>query len=168
MIGGWESFQGQNGGWHNTPIGNALPVDISSSDDRINCDQPALVVKRTDHSMIDKLPWAKHPPSIGGYNAFTAKPTGAILLETQHFSAEDAHGSITLTPQNRNPFLVIGTFNQGRTTALATDLAPHWVGGLVDWGPHRISAQAPGANVIEVGHYYAIFAQQLISWTGNF
>src|SRR3990170_4773926 len=45
MIGGWESFHGHGGNWDGTPIGNALPVEISREDDRINCDQPALVIE---------------------------------------------------------------------------------------------------------------------------
>src|SRR5258706_2211 len=43
MIGGWDSFHGSAGGWDHTPVGEALPVEIDSHDDRVNCDQPALV-----------------------------------------------------------------------------------------------------------------------------
>jgi hypothetical protein len=40
------------GDWDGTPIGNALPVEISSEDDRINCDQPALVIESESHETI--------------------------------------------------------------------------------------------------------------------
>src|SRR4051812_27747699 len=43
MIGGWESFHGDGGNWDDTPIGEILPVKIHSHDDRVNCDQPAIV-----------------------------------------------------------------------------------------------------------------------------
>ena len=57
---------------------------------------------------------------------------------------------------------------RGRTAALATDLAPHWVGGLVDWGDgERVVAQAPGSWPIEVGNFYAQFIANLLTWTGQ-
>jgi len=51
MIGGWESFAGQGGDWAGTEIANILPVHISRHDDRINCDQPALVRCVNDHEI---------------------------------------------------------------------------------------------------------------------
>jgi uncharacterized membrane protein len=64
-----------------------------------------------------------------------------------------------------HPLLVVRDSGSGRVAALATDVAPHWVGGLVDWGEGRVTAQASGAEAIEVGDLYAKFFQQLISWT---
>ena len=55
----------------------------------------------------------------------------------------------------------------GRVAALATDVAPHWVGGLIDWGTGRVAAQAPAADTIEVGDLYAKFFRQLMAWTAN-
>ncbi|MCA8988185.1 MAG: hypothetical protein KDA78_11110, partial [Planctomycetaceae bacterium] len=43
MIGGWESFQGSDGKWAETPLARILPVTISPKDDRQNCDQPVFV-----------------------------------------------------------------------------------------------------------------------------
>src|SRR5438309_1920675 len=37
MIGGWESFWGQDGKWAGTVLGEILPVHIARQDDRINC-----------------------------------------------------------------------------------------------------------------------------------
>ena len=45
------------------------------------------------------------------------------------------------------------------------DVAPHWVGGFVDWGLPRVTAEAKGGNAIEVGHDYAKFWKQLLQWT---
>ena len=65
--------------------------------------------------------------------------------------------------------LVLGTHGQGRTAALTTDLAPHWVGGLVDWGDgERVKAQAAGGFEIEVGNFYAQLVANLLVWTGQF
>ena len=44
MIGGWESYHGVGGDWDGTPIGEALPVEIASQDDRVNCDRPVFVL----------------------------------------------------------------------------------------------------------------------------
>jgi hypothetical protein len=48
---------------------------------------------------------------------------------------------------------------------LATDVAPHWVGGLVDWGAQRLAACAPGSVAIEVGSDYAELLARLVRWT---
>ena len=45
-----------------------------------------------------------------------------------------------------HPVLVIGTAGHGRAAAFASDIAPHWVGGFVDWGDSRVTAQAPAAR----------------------
>ena len=55
----------------------------------------------------------------------------------------------------------------GRTAALATDIAPHWVGGLIDWGSVRVTAAAVGGWQCEVGAFYATFLRNLLSWTGQ-
>ena len=168
MIGGWESFHGHGGDWDDTPIARALPVEISGEDDRINCDQPALLIKSADHEIVADLPWEDRPPTVGGYNRFGAKPRSETLLLVERFRARYESGRFQFDPEHQDPMLVIGTHGQGRTAALATDLAPHWVGGLVDWGDgDRITAQAPGSWQIEVGNFYAQFIANLLAWTGQ-
>ena len=76
-------------------------------------------------------------------------------------------GEFHFAPLDRHPLLVVGEFGCGRTAALATDVAPHWVGPLVDWGVPRVAAQAPQANAVEVGGNYATFLRQLLSWIGR-
>ena len=168
MLGGWESFHGLGGDWDGTTVGNALPVVIATEDDRMNCDQPVLVRRIADHLTLAGLPWESRPPVIGGFNRFVAKPDATLLLEVQRFSAHQQAGSFTFEQQDQHPLLVIGEHGHGRTAALATDVAPHWVGPLVDWGTPRIAAQAPGANGVEVGGDYATFLRQLLSWVGRF
>jgi uncharacterized membrane protein len=74
-------------------------------------------------------------------------------------------GQLVFTPSfDSDPLLVIGNFGSGRVCAFASDVAPHWVGGLVDWGDARISVHAEGANQREVGNWYAAFFESLIRW----
>lgn len=167
MIGGWESFHGLGGDWDGTLVGDALPVVIESEDDRMNCDQPVLVRRLVEHPAVAGLPWDSRPPVIGGFNRITAKPGATVLLEAQRFTAAGNEGEFHFTPLDRHPLLVVGEHGRGRTAALATDVAPHWVGPLVDWGVPRVAAQAPQANAVEVGGDYAKFLRQLLNWVGR-
>jgi uncharacterized membrane protein len=167
MIGGWESYHGCGGDWDVTPVAAVLPVEIGGGDDRVNCDQPALVRRVADHAAVRDLPWEDHPPCIGGYNRLAARRGAVTVLETQRFQAIRSGDVFVFEPTVCDPLLVTGTCGRGRVAALATDVAPHWVGGLVDWGPSRVSAQAPGAEAIEVGNLYAQFFRQLLSWAAG-
>jgi hypothetical protein len=167
MIGGWESYHGCGGNWDQTVVASALPVDIASGDDRVNCDQPALVRCLVDHPSVSGLPWDARPPCIGGFNRIRPKPDGQVLLETQRYRAVHDGGAMRFERIGCDPLLVVGRWGRGRVAALATDVAPHWVGGLVDWGAGRVAAQAPGAEAVEVGDLYARFVCQLMAWTAS-
>ena len=54
----------------------------------------------------------------------------------------------------------------GRTAAFTTDVAPHWVGPLIDWGDERTILPDPaGAGPgREVGNLYAQLMLQLLTW----
>ncbi|MGO8748209.1 MAG: glutamine amidotransferase [Thermoguttaceae bacterium] len=163
MIGGWESFHGRAGEYHGTRLADVLPVEMLDADDRRNCAQPCLVRKIADHPILDELPWDV-PPGIGGFNAFSARPGSQTLLTAVQCSVQNRQGSFELTPRAESPLLVVGEYGRGRTAALATDVAPHWVGGLVDWGDQRLF-QEVGAGFIEVGNWYAEFFRNLLQWT---
>lgn len=176
MIGGWESFHGFGGNWDGTLLGSALPVEISSKDDRVNFDQSAFLLPVSDHEAITGLPWESRPPAIGGMNRVVAKPSAAVLLEAHALrvsikrSAVETAGEaqeLAFSSGEKYPALAVGEFGQGRTAAFLSDVAPHWVGGFVDWGPQRVTAQAPNAVAIEVGSDYARFWNQLLEWAGN-
>src|SRR5687767_10686202 len=168
MIGGWESFHGFGGDWDATRIADILPVEIDHTDDRINCDQPALVRCMKSHAIVDGLPWDERPPMIGGYNRFRPKKNGEGSLDVQRFEAQRTNGEIDFRATGTDPMLVIGKHGRGRVACLATDIAPHWVGGLVDWGAGpRIITEAPGSWAIEVGTYYAQFLHNLVRWAGR-
>jgi len=169
MIGGWESFHGLGGDWDGTPIADALPVDIADTDDRRNCDQPVFArpAKDAAHPITDGLPWSKRPPIIGGFNAFAPKPDSQTLLQAVRFEAQFDGGLLQMQQLSETPLLVTGTHGSGRAAALATDVAPHWIGPMVDWGTERITACADGAGEIEVGNLYAAFFHSLLSWTSQ-
>src|SRR5688572_787775 len=102
MIGGWESYHGHGGNWDGTPIGDALPVEISREDDRINCDQPALVIESEPHEITAGLPWAARPPTIGGFNRVVSKPGSATILLVQRLQAVFTEGRFEFTPREQD------------------------------------------------------------------
>jgi uncharacterized membrane protein len=188
MLGGWESFHGRLGEYHQSPLAAVLPVTMQSCDDRRNFAQPCLIEKVADHEILAGLPWDR-PPGIGGINAVTAKPGAETLLEAVQFSVrhtgalknfrlagrDTAVASFSVVRSgeafefastSRAPLLMVGRHGAGRTAALATDVAPHWVGGFVDWGDQRIVQEA-GSGMIEVGNWYARFFRNLVAWTGQ-
>ena len=168
MIGGWESFHGLGGNWDETRLAEALPVEISNTDDRVNADSPVMVqVCDATHATAQSLPWQERPPLIGGFNRFAAKPSARVVLQAVRFGVRLQDGLFRFQSSTRDPLLVVGQHKSGRTAALATDVAPHWVGPLVDWGDNRVTGQAAGSWQIEVGDLYAQFFKQLLKWTGK-
>ena len=174
MIGGWESFHGHGGNWDQTLLGSVLPVEIQHSDDRVNFDQSAWLSPVESHPITAGLPWQSHPPAIGGMNRVVAKANTSTLLSANSFSIKtsvaDAGGGTptwSFSPSQIFPALVVGEHGQGRTAAFMSDVAPHWVGGFVDWGLPRVTAEAVGGLPIEVGSHYAQFWKQLMEWTGR-
>jgi hypothetical protein len=190
MFGGWESFYGRLGEYHASPLAEVLPVVMQQSDDRRNSAQPCLINKKVDHPILAGLPWDR-PPGIGGYNAIAPKSGATTLLTAVRFAvcripegtAEVVVKSLSnpldvptitssvpfpfiLTHGEEVPLLVVGRHGSGRVAALATDVAPHWVGGLVDWGDRRIT-QPVGGGFVEIGNWYAQFFRNLLVWTGQ-
>jgi hypothetical protein len=162
MLGGWESYFGRQGEYHDSPLADVLPVVMQSTDDRRNCPQPCLVNKVADHPIVEGLPWDR-PPGIGGFNAIAAKPEAQTVLTAVQFAVSHSGDDWQFVCGDETPLLVVGQCGRGRVAALATDVAPHWVGGLVDWGDRRI-AQAVGHGEIEVGNWYAQLFRNLIVW----
>jgi len=139
MIGGWESFSGAGGEYTETILRDVLPVTMEPGDDRVNCPQPCLVEKVTEHAII--------------------------ILRARRFDSSRINGEYNFTPyESADTLLVTGEYGKGRTCALATDVAPHWVGGFVDWGDKRVSARAEKAEGVEVGSWYAEFFTRLVRW----
>jgi uncharacterized membrane protein len=146
-------------------------VEMARSDDRVNCPQPCLAElaapaeKSVAHPILAGLPWER-PPGVGGFNRVSPKAAATTLLVARQFVVKSgAPGQFDFALVASAALLVVGAFGRGRTAAFASDVAPHWVGGLVDWGDGRIAARAPGGEAIEVGSAYAAFFTQMVRWT---
>ena len=167
MPGGWDSFVGCGGGYDKSPLKEVLPVIMNSGDDRVNSHRIELVIKQDEHPILDGLDFESDIPSIGGYNDFQAKQDAKVLLSTQTYSASVSGDEAIFSKLGSRPLLAVGYYRQGRVAALATDLAPHWVGGLVDWGKQRVYAKAAGSIDIEVGSDYAKLMSNIVKWVSK-
>ena len=168
MIGGWTSFSGSDSEYTDTILQEVLPVIMQPGDDRLNCSGTCIIEKAGAHVIIDSLPFDESPPAIGGFNRLKSKPAAAALLVVRQFKVSRRTGRFEFTPlKNPDPLLVVGSYGKGRVTAFATDVAPHWVGGLVDWGNDTIKTNAPKANTVEIGNWYAELFANMIDWTAG-
>jgi len=153
MIGGWESFNGFGRNYYTHPIGRLLvPVAMKPDDDRINAFQGLVVSHQANGNAVTLPDWDK-PPIICGYNDAMAKSGTDILVNMVEITADRDK---VQTGQQR-PLVVKGSYEQGTAIACLTDLAPHWSGGLTDWGQ---PIQLP--NGVQVGDSYLKFVQFLI------
>jgi hypothetical protein len=166
MIGGWESFHGLAGEYHESPLAELLPVTMHGHDDREQSRRPWVLQPLCDHPITAGLPW-EHPPTVGGFNRLIVRPDATEVLAAHALEIDAADGQLRLTVGATEPMLVVGTYGRGRVAALACDVAPHWVGTFVDWGTPRITAAAAGAGEIEVGCHYAAFFINLLQWAMN-
>ena len=162
MIGGWESFTGLNIEYKDSPIEDILPVMISVKDDRRNYDQGIAVLPcEKMHPVTNDLAWDR-PAVIGGYNEFIPKEDAQLVLCGQKlilsFENDTPKAQIN---HDKIPLLVYGKMGMGKSAALAFDLAPHWVGGFVDWGQERKHVEF-GDGFIEVGDQYYRFVGNLL------
>ena len=170
MLGGWESYHGLNGEYHDTPLAEVLPVIMLDRDDRRNFSQGVLLCREQEHPILENLPW-DCPPLVGGLNEFLPKPRTRTLLTGKPLDVRVSGETISCAEQRifdgkTYPMLVVGEYGKGRTAAFATDVAPHWVGGFVDWGKERITQKLPTGGFIEIGADYARFFAQLVNWAG--
>lgn len=118
MVGGYLSFQGidAKARYHDTPIEEALPVNIHFGDDRRETPQGATPrVVMPEHPIVVGLPspW----PDLLGYNRFEAKLDGT-----------------TVATVGSDPLIVADSFHNGRAVAFASDCGPHWAPpAFVEW-----------------------------------
>jgi uncharacterized membrane protein len=160
MVGGWESFHGLVGNYQDSALAPVLPVECLAGDDRLNWPAGLIPEVTTRHPIVDGLPFDS-PPVVCGCNRVKARADSTTVLSMRRLLIKGASLS---RDAEALPLLVLGTHGRGRTGAFATDFAPHWVGGLVDWGPRRVKAQAAGGRPVEVGSDYVGFITRLVSW----
>jgi len=148
MIGGWASFTGLVGGYAGTPIERLLPVHCVPKDDRVNW-APGSVMTDVDD-----------PPIVCGYHRAVPKPGTRTWLSLRDLRFQRGRASLG----QPHPLLVTGAAGAGRTAAFLTDCAPHWAGGLVDWGTRRVTVPVAAGVAPEVGDRYLKFFAGLIRW----
>jgi len=159
MVGGWGSFQG--GGYRNTQIASLLPVKIKAGDDRLNYSPGLRVVPTNKDSLWRPLEF-RNGPMICGLNKVVPKRFSLVELEARalHFNKSTA---VSLS-QKKEPLLVTSRAGKGRVACFMTDFAPHWAGGLLDWGSKRILIRNRQKRlVVEVGNSYIKLIQQIVS-----
>jgi len=168
MIGGWESYVGRGGDYQGTRLRDVLPVEMLGTDDRRNYWGPCIVVKERDHPIVSELDFEQRLPCVCGYNEVRPRIGATVVLSVRRFAASrGADGQIGFTPERTDPLLVVGARGQGNVACFTSDVAPHWTGGLVDWGGARIAAKAPGASLVEIGDAYARLFFNIVKWAGK-
>ena len=108
------------------------------------------MVARKKHPMFRGLSF-KNPPVICGLNQIEPRKGSVVILAAKR-----------IVDKKEFPLLVLDS--NKRIAALATDLAPHWCGGMVDWGTKRLKLRVKDKIWIEVGNRYAQFVSNLIRW----
>jgi uncharacterized membrane protein len=98
---------------------------------------------------------------VCGCNLVKAKKGATVVLSARKLLIKGKSLSLA---KDSTPLLVVGTYGRGKTGAVTTDFAPHWVGGLVDWGAERITAQATGGKKVEVGNHYISFIRNILGY----
>lgn len=151
MVGGWASFA--SGGWRSSSLARLLPVSCRTRDDRLHLPSGAVVCAVGHHAMFRGLSF-REAPVICGLNDIQPRSASRVVLTAR-------------TNTRAYPLLVIGTDSRRRVAALATDLAPHWCGGLVDWGSRRLTLPVSGTIRIEVGDRYVRFVLGLLRWLSD-
>ncbi len=159
MIGGWESFTGIEGNYKNTLIEEILPVKCSPKDDRRNISGGLKIIKKENHPILEGLPWTD-TPTVCGYNLVTPKNDSMTILTLKEILSfgENRVEKLELS-DHEDPLLVVGECKKGNVLAFTTDIAPHWVGGLVDWGVQRIRYLET-----EIGNHYIKLLSQMLYW----
>jgi len=166
MIGGWASFAGNFGGWRGSRIEQLLPVSCLDRDDRMNTPGGAMIIPKIKNGLLRSLSF-KNPPMICGFNHLKPKKDAAVILSARRIIAKkgaSAYPKSLKLEKREFPVLVTSKNLFRRTAALATDVAPHWCGGLVDWGTKRVKLSVEKGIEVEVGHLYVQFFSNLIQW----
>lgn len=162
MVGGWGSFSGLHGFWQGSRIENLLPVTCLGRDDRMNFPGGARIEKKESHEILEKLSF-RNAPSICGLNRVRLRERGRVLVSASKILDGGKPRSLFLE-RAEYPVLVIDRDPGKRIAALATDLAPHWCGGLVDWGIGRLRLRVEREIFVELGRSYIAFVSSLIRW----
>ncbi|GAA2502416.1 glutamine amidotransferase [Terrabacter carboxydivorans] len=118
MAGGYLSFQGfqARANFARSPIAEALPVDMLTSDDRAETPQGAVCrVVAPEHEIA--AAWPGESPQLLGYNVVTPKPDAQVVA-----TVDD------------DVLIATREFGQGRSLVWTSDIGPHWCPTeFLDW-----------------------------------
>lgn len=159
MIGGWGSFSGPFGGWKGSVLETIFPVTCLGRDDRTNFPGGAAFVLKTRHKILVNFS-NRHLPVICGLNQVLPRPEAKVVLAVRRI----LHGHEISLEKREYPLLIVSSDSRVRTAVLATDAAPHWCGGMVDWGEKTLRLPVAGKIRIEVGDAYVRFLSGIIRW----
>ena len=159
MVGGWASFAGPWGEWRGSWVEEILPVSCSDRDDRIHCPGGALMIPKRKHSLLGSLDFSA-PPMICGFNHVRPRKGSLVVLAARKVRMKKGPAF----EKKEYPLLVIDPHPHRRIAAFTTDLAPHWCGGLLDWGSKRIKLRLKNKMGVEVGELYLRFVSSLLRW----
>lgn len=162
MIGGWASFSGPFGRWEGSLIEKILPVNCLKKDDRINFPSGALVIQNQKHPVLKKN-LLNHPPIICGLNQILPKKNSVTVLCAKKI-VSGKNGACLFLDSKKYPLLVIDPDPRKRIAAFSSDFAPHWCGGLLDWGGNSEKIKVNSKSTVEVGKSYIQFISSLILW----
>lgn len=162
MIGGWASFTGLVGGYAGSAIEPLLPVRCIRGDDRVNYASGSLITRTSAHPLLTGIHF-RQAPVVCGYHRTTIKPGSRVILTLRDLRP----GRRSVGLGKPHPLLVVGEAGRARTAAVLTDCAPHWAGGLVDWGNHRVTVPIGQGEKVEVGDFYLKFFSNLVRWVGG-
>lgn len=160
MVGGWGSFSGPFGGWRGSRVEKILPVECARRDDRIPFPGGALVVLKNPHPAVAGIAFDP-PPVIVGMNDVRPKKNAQVVLAAKKILAVGNH---LFFDSIEHPLLVFDSDPRRKVAAFAADFAPHWCGGLVDWGLKPLKLRVRDKIQIEVGETYVQFVSSLIRW----
>ena len=162
MIGGWASFTGRVGGYAGSAIESLLPVRCVPGDDRVNWASGSVLAKSKSHVILKGISF-RDAPIVCGYHRVRIREGAESIVALRDLTFRRGF------PQWGVPHagLVVQEKKWGRTAALLTDCAPHWAGGLIDWGRSRVRVRLAGDTVVEVGDLYLRFLSQLILWAAT-
>ncbi len=160
MIGGWGSFSGPFGGWHGSRVEKLLPVTCLSRDDRTNLPGGAHVLVKTPHPMFGALSFDNPPVILGLNDVRPSKKSQVVLVARKIVSV----GPRLILDPFEHPLFVIDPDPKRRIAAFTTDVAPHWCGGLLDWGRRSVSLPVNRKIQIEIGDSYLRFLSSMIRW----
>ncbi len=163
MVGGWGSFSGPFGGWRGTQVESVLPVRCKNGDDRTNFPGGAVMFPLVKHPAIKGLKF-KDFPAICGLNAVSLKKEAQPLLGVRRILADACCAGVE---EKIYPLLAVSARGALRTAAFMTDFAPHWCGGLVDWGSRTLRLPVNSKIQIQVGDQYAELIRGIVSWTAR-